>query len=180
MGASIQKLKNVGIALRPRNIGFRWCSNTKYVSTSATCVYTQRHACGPRKGGRGREASFRSEGALQGDVFFWQPSGVRAPNYKIKKSISYPSWAKKNRVTTPVVFHHRRFSRCSLTAPVAGLIFPPSPISLVSRCPSHRPFFLSLFLLRVHSLPGTLSGEARMGWCARECRNSGDSGGDDV
>lgn len=43
------------------------------------------------RGCRNREASFRSEGALQGDVFFWQPSGVRAPNYKIKKSISYPS-----------------------------------------------------------------------------------------
>lgn len=78
------------------------------------------------RGCRDREASFRSKGALQGDVFFWQPSGVRVPNYKIKKSISYPSRAKKNRVTTPVVFHCRRFSRCSLTAPVAGLIFPPS------------------------------------------------------
>lgn len=129
---------------------------------------------------RDREASFRSEGVLQGDVFFWQPSGVRAPNYKIKKSISYPSRAKKNRVTTPVVFHHRSFQSLFPDCSGREADFSTLPIPLTFRCPSHRPFFLSLFLLRVQSLPGTLSGETRMGWCARECRNSGGSGGGDV
>lgn len=100
---------------------------------------------------------------------------VRAPNYKIKKSISYPrvrvkkiGWLPPSSSTAVVSvvapwllrsrgwFFHPPFSPRSPLFPR----FPAAPRIAHSS---------SLFLLRVQSLPGTLSGEVRRGWCAREC-----------
>jgi len=73
------------------------------VSSFATCAYS-RHAGGPdegesKSGGEfsgGGAAEEEEKGGGEGGGFlrvtcFSGSQGVRAPNYKIKKSISYPS-----------------------------------------------------------------------------------------
>jgi len=95
IGARKLSKKIVGITLR--DLERDWLSMVfqVYVSSFATCAYS-RHACEADEGEskRGDEFSVRVEGEEGGFLrvtCFSGSQGVRAPNYKIKKSISYPS-----------------------------------------------------------------------------------------